>query len=156
MKLDKRSQVYNFSVDNNQNYFVGEAGVLVHNSAGKDLSKGDRSSAYACRYIAKNIVAAGLADECEVQLSYAIGVAKPTSIYIDTRGTANKDLSIEDFKLAEMVDQIFPVTPYQIRKWITDAGVDFNVVRKESAYGNDKFPWEQLDKVDAVRDYFKL
>lgn len=118
--------------------------------SGKDPSKVDRSAAYAARYVAKNIVAAGLADRCEVQLSYAIGVAQPTSINIDTFGTGK----IPDMKIAELVKDNFNLTPNGIIK-------SLNLLRpiysSTAAYGhfgrNDQaFPWEQTDKAAILKE----
>lgn len=126
-------------------------------SAGKDLSKTDRAGAYAARYIAKNIVAAGIANICEVHVSYAIGVAEPTHISVDTHNSITNDYSIEldDKVLSEMVTKLFDLRPFAIREWITGAGINFNEVRRQRAYGNSIFPWEQLDKVDEIKAYTK-
>jgi len=117
--------------------------------SGKDPSKVDRSGAYAARYVAKNIVAAGLADKCEVQLSYAIGVAEPTSINVDTFGT-NK---IPEEKIVELVKKHFPLTP----KWIIEK-LDLlrPIYKKTSTYGhfgrNDPdFTWEKTDMAEILR-----
>ncbi|MDP6139171.1 MAG: methionine adenosyltransferase [Candidatus Woesearchaeota archaeon] len=117
--------------------------------SGKDPSKVDRSGAYAARYVAKNIVAAGLADKCEVQLSYAIGVAEPTSINVDTFGT-NK---IPEEKIVELVKKHFPLTP----KWIIEK-LDLlrPIYKKTSTYGhfgrNDPdFTWEKTDMAETLR-----
>jgi len=117
--------------------------------SGKDPSKVDRSGAYAARYVAKNIVAAGLADKCEVQLSYAIGVAQPTSINVDTFGT-NK---IPEAKIVELVKKNFKLTP----RWIIEQlNLRRPIYRKTSAYGhfgrNDPdFTWEKTDLADTLR-----
>jgi len=117
--------------------------------SGKDPSKVDRSGAYAARYVAKNIVAAGLADKCEVQLSYAIGVAEPTSINVDTFST-NK---IPEEKIVELVKKHFPLTP----KWIIEK-LDLlrPIYKKTSTYGhfgrNDPdFTWEKTDMAEILR-----
>jgi len=117
--------------------------------SGKDPSKVDRSGAYAARYVAKNIVAAGLADKCEVQLSYAIGVAEPTSINVDTFST-NK---IPEEKIVELVKKHFPLTP----KWIIEK-LDLlrPIYKKTSTYGhfgrNDPdFTWEKTDMAETLR-----
>lgn len=117
--------------------------------SGKDPSKVDRSAAYAARYVAKNIVAAGLADRCEVQLSYAIGVAEPTSINIDTFGTGK----ISDAKIAELVKENFNLTPNGI---IKSLDLLRPIYKATAAYGhfgrNDQaFPWEQTDKVAVLK-----
>ena len=118
--------------------------------SGKDPSKVDRSGAYAARYVAKNIVAAGLADKCEVQLSYAIGIAQPTSINIDTFGT-NK---IPEAKVVELVKKHFKLTP----KWIIDhLNLRRPIYRKTSAYGHfgredPDFTWEKTDMAEVLRE----
>ncbi|MDB9751495.1 methionine adenosyltransferase [Gammaproteobacteria bacterium] len=118
--------------------------------SGKDPSKVDRSAAYAARYVAKNIVAAGLADRCELQLSYAIGVAKPTSISLETFGTGK----VEESKLTDAVREVFDLRP----KGIIDM-LDLlrPIYRQTAAYGHFgrcdiDLPWEKTDKADALRD----
>jgi S-adenosylmethionine synthetase len=116
--------------------------------SGKDPSKVDRSAAYAARYVAKNIVAAGLADRCEVQVSYAIGVAEPTSIMVETFGTGK----IEREKLTALVRRHFDLTPYGLREMLKLARP---IYRKTAAYGHfgreDKdFTWERTDKAAAL------
>ena len=117
--------------------------------SGKDPSKVDRSAAYAGRYVAKNIVAAGLADRCEIQVSYAIGVAEPTSISLNTFGTAK----IDEGKLAELVKRHFDLTPYGIIKMLD---LIRPIYRKTAAYGHfgredDDFSWEKTDKAEALK-----
>ncbi|MDG5767013.1 methionine adenosyltransferase [Balneolales bacterium ANBcel1] len=115
--------------------------------SGKDASKVDRSAAYAARHIAKNIVAADLADECLIQLAYAIGVADPVSISIDTRGTG----TISDVRLTELVRKHFDCTPAGI---IERFGLKRPIFKQTAAYGHfgrDEFPWENLDYVDRLR-----
>ena len=119
--------------------------------SGKDCTKVDRSGAYAARYVAKNIVAAGLADKCEIQLSYAIGVAQPTSINVDTFGTGK--LSSE--KLVEIVRENFDLRPAGIIKMLD---LRKPIYKQTAAYGhfgrNDlNLPWEKLDKVDVLKKY---
>ncbi len=119
--------------------------------SGKDCTKVDRSAAYAARYVAKNIVAAGLADKCELQLSYAIGVAQPTSINVETFGTGK--LSSE--KLVEIVRENFDLRPAGIIKTLD---LRRPIYKQTAAYGhfgrNDlDLPWEKLDKVDALKKY---
>ena len=119
--------------------------------SGKDPSKVDRSAAYAARYIAKNIVAAGLADKCEVQLAYAIGVAEPISIYLDTFGTEK----IDHETIVELIYQHFPVKPKAI---IDELGLKKPIYKKTASYGHfgrDIFPWEKLDKVDVLKAALK-
>ena len=119
--------------------------------SGKDCTKVDRSAAYAARYVAKNIVAAGLADKCEIQLSYAIGVAQPTSIMIDTFGTGK----LSDEKLVSIVRENFDLRPAGIIKMLN---LRRPIYKQTAAYGhfgrNDlDLPWEALDKVDALKKY---
>jgi S-adenosylmethionine synthetase len=117
--------------------------------SGKDPSKVDRSAAYASRYVAKNIVAAGLADRCEIQVSYAIGVAKPTSVRIKTFDTNN----ISEEKINELVETNFDLTPYGIMNMIN---LLQPIYEKTAAYGhfgrsNEGFPWEETDKAEDLR-----
>ncbi len=119
--------------------------------SGKDCTKVDRSAAYAARYVAKNIVAAGLADKCEIQLSYAIGVAKPTSIMVDTFGTGK----LSDEKLVEIVRENFDLRPAGIIKMLD---LRRPIYKQTSSYGhfgrNDlDLPWEQTDRVEALKKY---
>ena len=117
--------------------------------SGKDPTKVDRSAAYYSRYVAKNLVAAGLADEVELQVAYSIGVAKPVSIFIDTRGTGKLD----DEKLVEIVKKEFDFRPYAI---IKSLGLRAPVFARTAAYGHfgfHEFSWEKLDKVDALKKY---
>ncbi len=117
--------------------------------SGKDPTKVDRSAAYAARYIAKNIVAAGLADKCEVQLSYAIGVAKPISILVDTFGTGK----VDEEKLSEAVDKVFDLRPAAIIKMLDLRKPQY---RKLAAYGHMGredlgVAWEKTDKAEAIK-----
>jgi S-adenosylmethionine synthetase len=117
--------------------------------SGKDPSKVDRSAAYACRYIAKNIVAAGLADRCEVQLSYSIGVAEPMAIFVETFGTGK----IPDARIVELIKKHFPTRPGDI---IRKLKLRRPIYKKTAAYGhfgrNDPdFTWEKTDKAAALR-----
>ncbi len=119
--------------------------------SGKDCTKVDRSAAYAARYVAKNIVAAGLADKCEIQLSYAIGVAQPTSVMVDTFDTGK----VSDEKLVEVVRENFDLRPAGIIKMLD---LRRPIYKQTAAYGhfgrNDlDLPWEKLDKVDALKKY---
>lgn len=120
--------------------------------SGKDPSKVDRSAAYAARWVAKNVVAAGLADACEVQIAYAIGVAEPTSIYIDTKGTAK---GVSEQEIEEAVKAVFDLRPYAICRDLALLEVDYSKVQEIGTFGNDAFPWEQLDKVQDLHAYFK-
>ncbi len=121
--------------------------------SGKDPSKVDRSAAYAGRYVAKNIVAAGLAERCEIQVSYAIGVAKPTSIMLDTFGTGK----IADEKIIELVHKHFDLRPYGILKMLDLLNAAQIKYRKTAAYGhfgreNEGFTWENTDKAMALKN----
>src|SRR5581483_2917702 len=116
-------------------------------------TKVDRSAAYAARYIAKNIVAAGLAKKCLVQLAYAIGVAKPVSAMIDTYGTGK----ISDERLGQIVEQLFPMKPADIIKQLN---LERPIYEQTAAYGHFgrtdvKFPWEKTDKVRDLRKLAK-
>ena len=119
--------------------------------SGKDCTKVDRSAAYAARYVAKNIVAAGLADKCEIQLSYAIGVAQPTSIMADTFGTGK----LHDDKLVEIIRENFDLRPAGIIKMLN---LRRPIYKQTAAYGhfgrNDlDLPWEKLDKAEDLKKY---
>ena len=119
--------------------------------SGKDCTKVDRSAAYAARYVAKNIVAAGLADKCEIQLSYAIGVAHPTSIMVDTFGTGK----LSDERLTEIIRENFDLRPAGIIKMLD---LRRPIYRQTAAYGHFgrhdlDLPWEKLDKVDTLKKY---
>ena len=119
--------------------------------SGKDCTKVDRSAAYAARYVAKNIVAAGLADKCEIQLSYAIGVAQPTSIMADTFGTGK----VSDEKLVEIIRENFDLRPAGIIKMLN---LRRPIYKQTAAYGhfgrNDlDLPWEKLDKAEELKKY---
>jgi len=119
--------------------------------SGKDCTKVDRSAAYAARYVAKNIVAAGLADKCEIQLSYAIGVAQPTSVRVDTFGTGK----LAETKILEIVRENFDLRPAGIIKMLD---LRRPIYKQTAAYGhfgrNDlDLPWEKLDKVEALKKY---
>jgi len=119
--------------------------------SGKDCTKVDRSAAYAARYVAKNIVAAGIAEKCEIQLSYAIGVAQPTSIMIDTFGTGK----IHDDKLVDIIRENFDLRPAGIIKMLD---LRRPIYKQTAAYGHFgrtdlDLPWERLDKVDVLKKY---
>ncbi|MDD6405966.1 MAG: methionine adenosyltransferase [Clostridiales bacterium] len=119
--------------------------------SGKDCTKVDRSAAYAARYVAKNIVAAGLADKCEIQLSYAIGVARPTSIMVDTFGTGK----LSDEKLVEIIRENFDLRPAGIIKMLD---LRRPIYKQTAAYGHFgrtdvDLPWEKIDRVDVLKAY---
>ncbi|MGC9330929.1 MAG: methionine adenosyltransferase [Bacteroidales bacterium] len=143
--------------------------------SGKDPSKVDRSAAYAARHIAKNMVAAGVADEILVQLSYAIGVAEPVSVFVDTMGTANVDIG--DNALATSIRDIFPLTPYEIEERLKLRNPIYSETAKYGHFGRtpktvkkhfyspyngeielevELFTWEKLDYVDTIKKAFKL
>ena len=118
--------------------------------SGKDPSKVDRSAAYAARYVAKNVVAAGLAKQCQVQVSYAIGVAKPINLTVYTEGTGR----ISDARIAEIVNANFDLRPKGIIRMLD---LLRPIYRKTAAYGHfgrdePEFTWEATDKVEALRD----
>ena len=119
--------------------------------SGKDCTKVDRSAAYAARYVAKNIVAAGLADRCEIQLSYAIGVAQPTSIMVDTFGTSK----LREDQLVEMIRKHFDLRPAGIIKTLDLRRPIYKQTAAYGHFGRDDLdlPWEKLDKVDELKAY---
>ena len=122
--------------------------------SGKDPTKVDRSAAYAARHAAKNIVAAGLADKCELQLAYAIGVAQPVSVMVDTFGTAK----VAEEKIAQGIRELFDFTPSGI---IRRLKLRRPIYKQTAAYGHFgrkdlELPWEQLDRVGELKDYFNL
>lgn len=119
--------------------------------SGKDCTKVDRSAAYAARYVAKNIVAAGLAKKCEIQLSYAIGVAQPTSIMVDTFGTGKLD----DQKLVEIIREKFDLRPAGIIKMLDLRRPIYKQTAAYGHFGRDELnlPWEQTDKAEELRSY---
>jgi S-adenosylmethionine synthetase len=120
--------------------------------SGKDPTKVDRSAAYAARYLAKNVVAAGLADSCTIQIAYAIGVADPMSLYVDTHGTGN----VEEAKLQKVLPELFPLRPTNIRRSLK---LNRPIYRRTAAYGHfgrapDKdggFSWERTDLADTLK-----
>ena len=131
-------------------------GVARHGGgafSGKDCTKVDRSAAYAARYVAKNIVAAGLADRIEIQLSYAIGVARPTSIHVDTFGTGK----LQDEEIAEIIEQNFDLRPAGIIRMLD---LRRPIYKQTAAYGHFgrldlDLPWEKLDKAESLKKYLK-
>ena len=131
-------------------------GVARHGGgafSGKDCTKVDRSAAYAARYVAKNIVAAGLADRIEIQLSYAIGVARPTSIHVDTFGTGK----LQDEEIAEIIEENFDLRPAGIIRMLD---LRRPIYKQTAAYGHFgrldlDLPWEKLDKAESLKKYLK-
>ena len=124
--------------------------------SGKDPSKVDRAGAYAARYLAKNIVAANLAEKCTIQLSYAIGISKPISIYINTHG----DTKIQGNEISEKISKIMDLSPYGIKEKLS---LNRPIYSKTAAYGhfgrksnsNGEFPWEELDLVKSLKSIFE-
>ncbi|WP_276904502.1 methionine adenosyltransferase [Frischella perrara] len=120
--------------------------------SGKDPSKVDRSAAYAARYVAKNIVAAGLADRCELQISYAIGIAEPTSIYINTFGTEK----VSHRTIVELVKEFFDLRPYGLINMLNLIQPIYQKTASYGHFGRDEFPWENIDKAELLRDAANL
>ncbi len=116
--------------------------------SGKDPTKVDRSAAYMARYVAKNIVAAGLADRCEVQLAYAIGVTEPVSVHVDTAGSGK----VDDERLCELIRENFPLTPRGIIEHLDLRRPIFRRTAAGGHFGRDEFPWEKTDKATALAD----
>jgi len=131
------------------NYRAGHGGGAF---SGKDPSKVDRSAAYAARYIAKNIVAANLAHACEVQLAYAIGIAKPVSVLVNTFGTGR----ISDDILASAVREIFPLKPAEIINHFQLKNPIFSQTASYGHFGKENLPWEQTDKVTVLKEKLGL
>ncbi|MBQ8394486.1 MAG: methionine adenosyltransferase [Clostridia bacterium] len=117
--------------------------------SGKDPTKVDRSAAYYCRYIAKNLVAAGLADELEIQVAYAIGVANPVSVFVDSHGTGK----VNDERLAEIVKAEFDLRPYAIIRALDLRKPVFKATAAYGHFGREGFAWERTDKVDCLKKY---
>jgi len=117
--------------------------------SGKDPSKVDRSAAYLTRYIAKNIVAAGFSDRCQVQLAYAIGIAEPVSLYVDTFGTGN----IEESRIEEIIRKEFDLTPSGIIKNFDLKRPIYYPTAAYGHFGRSEFPWEALDRIDDLKKY---
>jgi S-adenosylmethionine synthetase len=116
--------------------------------SGKDPSKVDRSAAYAARYVAKNIVAAGLADRCEIQVSYAIGVAEPTSIMVETFGTGK----ISNEQLTLLVREFFDLRPYGLIQMMDLLHPIYKETAAYGHFGREHFPWEKTDRAAQLRD----
>ncbi|HOD48001.1 MAG TPA: methionine adenosyltransferase, partial [Opitutaceae bacterium] len=115
--------------------------------SGKDPSKVDRSAAYMCRWVAKNIVAAGLADICELQVAYAIGYPEPVSIWVDAMGTAK----VSEEKISEAVRKVFSFKPANIVKQLDLLRPIYRQTTNYGHFGKADLPWEQLNKVEALR-----
>jgi S-adenosylmethionine synthetase len=122
--------------------------------SGKDPSKVDRSAAYAARYVAKNIVAAGIADRCEIQVSYAIGVVEPISIYVDTFGTGK----IPDHEIIQLIREHFDLRPYGIIKMLDLLKPIYRSTASYGHFGREDLnvSWEKTDKADLLRKAAKL
>ena len=116
--------------------------------SGKDPSKVDRSAAYAARYVAKNLVAAGLADKCELQISYAIGVANPTSVYVNTFGTEK----VGHDKIISLIKEFFDLRPYGLIQMLDLIQPIYQKTATYGHFGRDIFPWEKTDKAALIRD----
>ena len=137
-------------------------GMAAHGGgafSGKDPSKVDRSAAYYARYAAKNIVAAGLADRCQIQVAYAIGVDKPVSFCVKTFGTANAELGVTNEKLEKMLisGKIFDFRPYALIQdlgLLAPKGWSYEETAAYGHFGRDKFPWEKLNRVSALKKLF--
>ena len=119
--------------------------------SGKDPTKVDRSAAYFARYICKNVVAAGLADECTLEVAYAIGVARPVSLFINTKGTGK----IPDEKIADIVAKEFDMRPYSIIKTLDLRRPIYEATAAYGHFGRSEFPWERLDRVDDLKKYLE-
>ena len=121
--------------------------------SGKDASKVDRSAAYMCRHVAKNVVAAGLADECEIQVSYAIGVADPLSVCVDTSGTGK----ISDVALAKVIRNVFPLKPREMIRYLNLLRPIYRKTAEGGHFGRElpEFTWEELRKVDELKQAAK-
>lgn len=119
--------------------------------SGKDPTKVDRSAAYFARYICKNVVAAGLADECTLEVAYAIGVARPVSLFINTKGTGK----LPDEKIADIVAKEFDMRPYSIIKTLDLRRPIYEATAAYGHFGRSEFPWERLDRVDDLKKYLE-
>ncbi|MEK6887421.1 MAG: methionine adenosyltransferase domain-containing protein [Candidatus Aenigmatarchaeota archaeon] len=144
--MPSKTEVFDLTIPGAHTFTAN--GFVCHNS-GKDPSKVDRSAAYMARYVAKNIVASGLADECEVQIAYAIGVADPVSIHVNTFETGK----ISDERIAEIIKKVFPLRPSQIIKHLN---LRRPIYKKTAAYGHfgredPDFTWERTDKIEEIR-----
>ncbi|MDH7483641.1 MAG: methionine adenosyltransferase domain-containing protein, partial [Spirochaetales bacterium] len=115
--------------------------------SGKDATKVDRSAAYMARYIAKHVVAAGLADRCEIQLAYAIGVPEPVSVNIDTFGTAR----IDELAIEKAVLEVFRLSPYEIIETLKLKDPHYQATASYGHFGRPEFTWERLDRVEELK-----
>ena len=119
--------------------------------SGKDPTKVDRSAAYFTRYICKNVVAAGLADECTLEVAYAIGVARPVSLFVNTKGTGK----LSDEKIADIISREFDMRPYSIIKTLDLRRPIYEATAAYGHFGRPEFPWEKLDRADELKKYLK-
>ncbi len=119
--------------------------------SGKDPTKVDRSAAYFARYICKNVVAAGLADECTLEVAYAIGVARPVSLFVNTKGTGK----LSDEKIADIISREFDMRPYSIIKTLDLRRPIYEATAAYGHFGRPEFPWEKLDRADELKKYLK-
>ena len=119
--------------------------------SGKDPTKVDRSAAYFARYICKNVVAAGLADECTLEVAYAIGVARPVSLFVNTKGTGK----LSDEKIADIISKEFDMRPYSIIKTLDLRRPIYEATAAYGHFGRPEFPWEKLDRVGDLKKYLK-
>ncbi len=119
--------------------------------SGKDPTKVDRSAAYFARYICKNVVAAGLADECTLEVAYAIGVARPVSLFVNTKGTGK----LPDEKIADIISKEFDMRPYSIIKTLDLRRPIYEATAAYGHFGRPEFPWEKLDRADDLKKYLK-
>ena len=117
--------------------------------SGKDPTKVDRSAAYFARYICKNVVAAGLADECTLEVAYAIGVARPVSLFVNTKGTGK----LSDEKIADIISKEFDMRPYSIIKTLDLRRPIYEATAAYGHFGRPEFPWEKLDRADDLKKY---
>ena len=117
--------------------------------SGKDPTKVDRSAAYFARYICKNVVAAGLADECTLEVAYAIGVARPVSLFVNTKGTGK----LPDEKIADIIAKEFDMRPYSIIKTLDLRRPIYEATAAYGHFGRPEFPWEKLDRVEDLKKY---
>ena len=119
--------------------------------SGKDPTKVDRSAAYFARYICKNVVAAGLADECTLEVAYAIGVARPVSLFVNTKGTGK----LSDEKIADIISKEFDMRPYSIIKTLDLRRPIYEATAAYGHFGRPEFPWEKLDRAGDLKKYLK-
>ena len=122
--------------------------------SGKDPTKVDRSATYAARYVAKNIVASGIADRCEVQIAYAIGVAKPVSVFVDSFGTGR----IPDEKISKIVSELFDLRPAAIIDKLGLRDIKYRPLAAEGHFGRTDIdlPWERTDKAEKIKELAKI